>query len=195
MMIKMKNILTIAIVLVFAACSGNEEGKQKTKEELLKAKMTTKKDRIETIDSLENVLFADSTSINRGAASFMIKAYKDFLEHHPDHQNAADYAYKGGEVAMALGRGHESLKFFQTVVDDYPEYDRYAYAMFMKAFVLENSLQDYKEAEVAYNRFLEEHPRHELAKDAEYSIKNLGKSPEELIKEFEEKNKKESREI
>ena len=54
-----------------------------------------------------------------------------------------------------------------------------------KAFVLENQINDYDQAKNTYEVFIEEYPDHPMRDDAEYSIKNMGKSPEELIKEFE----------
>ncbi len=63
--------------------------------------------------------------------------------------------------------------------------------MFLKGYVYENDLRDLETAKKIYEEFLVKYPDDEFADDAEISIKNLGKSPEELIKEFEEQQQKE----
>ena len=55
----------------------------------------------------------------------------------------------------------------------------------------ENNLGDLNAAKSIYEQFLEKYPDDEFADDAAVSIKNLGKTPEELIKEFEEQAKEE----
>ena len=52
--------------------------------------------------------------------------------------------------------------------------------------VYENYLGDLDNAKMIYLEFLEKYPDNEFADDAEISIQNLGKSPEELIRQFEE---------
>jgi TolA-binding protein len=59
--------------------------------------------------------------------------------------------------------------------------------MFLKAFVYEDQLHDLNKAKKYYEEFLEKYPDSDFADDARISLQNLGKSPEELIKEFEEK--------
>ncbi len=58
--------------------------------------------------------------------------------------------------------------------------------MYLKAYVYENYLGDLEHAKMIYIEFLEKYPDNEFADDAEISIQNLGKSPEELIRQFEE---------
>lgn len=57
--------------------------------------------------------------------------------------------------------------------------------MFLKAFVLENQAQKYDQAKEVYEEFILLYPGHVMADDARYSIENMGKTPEELIEEFE----------
>ena len=61
--------------------------------------------------------------------------------------------------------------------------------LFLQGFVYESQLHNIIRAKEAYTEFIRKYPRHQLAKDAQFSIENLGKSDEELIKMFEEKNR------
>ena len=86
---------------------------------------------------------------------------------------------------MGINMTAESIKYLDKVYNDYPRFEKRPYALFLKAFVLENQSNNLAEAERVYTQFIEEYPNHEMADDAKYSIDNMGKSPEELIREFE----------
>jgi hypothetical protein len=55
----------------------------------------------------------------------------------------------------------------------------------MEAFTYENTLGNIGKANELYNKFLYKYPDHELADDARAAIKFLGKSAEEMVREFE----------
>ena len=44
-----------------------------------------------------------------------------------------------------------------------------------------------EQAKKSYEEFIAAFPNHELAKSANYSLQNLGKSPEDIINSFENK--------
>ena len=60
--------------------------------------------------------------------------------------------------------------------------------LFLKAFVFENQLNNLKDAEILYKEFIASYPNHPLTDDAVASLEYLGKSPEELVRMFQEKN-------
>jgi outer membrane protein assembly factor BamD (BamD/ComL family) len=60
--------------------------------------------------------------------------------------------------------------------------------MFMQAYVYENSLQDYGKAKTVYTEFIRKYPESELVEDARISIRNLGKSPEEILESLLKKD-------
>ena len=59
-------------------------------------------------------------------------------------------------------------------------------ALFLAAFCEETLNGDAQQAKFFYEEFLKKYPAHGLAKDAQFSIQNLGKTDEELIKMFEQ---------
>ncbi len=58
---------------------------------------------------------------------------------------------------------------------------------------MKTSLRDLDECKKYYEEFLEKYPESDFADDAEMSLKNLGKTPEELIMEFEKNQNKKKR--
>ena len=62
--------------------------------------------------------------------------------------------------------------------------------MFLQGFIYETQLNDTSKARVIYEQVIQKYPNTQFAIDSKASIDNLGKTPEQLIKEFEAKNKK-----
>ena len=62
-------------------------------------------------------------------------------------------------------------------------------ALFMKAFLFDESLKDVENARKYYQEFIDKYPNHEFAKQAKLLMENLGKSQEEVLKSLQGKNK------
>lgn len=139
----------------------------------------------EEIAKREKALDEDSNLVNSQKAARLMEAYAVYGEKFANYPSAAERLFKAGELAMGLGHKVQAIKHFDKVYNEFKDYDKRPYALFMKAFVLENQARRYEQAKVVYEQFLREYPTHAMADDAEYSIKNMGKSPEELIQEFE----------
>ena len=173
-------------VLVLSACGGQEsqdaEGKSTSYVPVDKMNI---KNLEKEIEKREKALNMDDKSMDKYKARDLMEAYAAYGERFPNYENAADRMFKAGELAMGLGHKVQAIKYFEKVYNEYVDYEKRPYALFMKAFVLENQAMQYDEAKKTYEQFIAEFPTHEMVDDAEYSIKNMGKSPEELIREFE----------
>lgn len=168
---KIKFVLLLAITGVIFSCGADSEQK-KMRQELI---------------SLETNLFSDSLGpIDRLKAQKMIQAYENFVIAYPEDSLAPEYLYKGSEIAMSLQMSGRAIEGFQRIIIEYPDFDKVATCIFMKAFIYENYMQQYDTARSLYQEFLEKYPGHVLAEDALVSIQNMGKSLEELIKSWED---------
>ena len=105
----------------------------------------------------------------------------------PTDSISVKYLSKAGETARLLRQFDKAFEIFDKIEKNYPQSKAAASAMFMKAFTLDNDLKKYDEAKLAYEAFLKKFPNDEFADDAQFLLKNLGKSPEEIIKGFEQK--------
>lgn len=147
----------------------------------------------EKIKETEKKLVNDSTKMmNRPLAEEQLKAYSDFTDKFPDDQRSEEFLYKAADLANGLGKTPVALELYHRFGEKYPNSSKAAYAMFLQGFIYENQLKNLDKAKELYTLFLSKYPTHELAKDAKFSLDNLGKSEEELIKMFEEKNKAEN---
>ena len=102
-------------------------------------------------------------------------------------ERIAEMIYMSGEVAMAIGMPEQALSYFQSLHKSYPNYERAAYALFLQGYIYENYLGQQGNAEEVYRQFLAAYPEHELYQDVQFSVANLGKTPEELLQEIQAK--------
>lgn len=175
------------IVMVFSAavlfsCGSKEENTQATPQEW--------QSKIETME--QSLFNSNDKMFNDSIAAAVIVAYDEYASLFPDDPETPDYLFKAGEVSLGLGKPVKSMSYFKKVYDLYPDFERAAYSLFLQAYVLDNHLNDDQHAGEVYTSFIKKYPDHPMAKDAEFSIQNLGKSDEELIKEFEARLKGDS---
>jgi TolA-binding protein len=121
-------------------------------------------------------------------AAELIQLYIDKANTSTESEMAPNYLFKAAELAMNLGKTQQAMDLYNKVIYSYPEYEKAPECLFLLAFIYENSLQNYGKAKELYEMFLEKYPDHDFADDAQFSLQYLGKSPEELMREFEEKN-------
>ncbi len=166
----MKQILLhISIVTVISSCSSPQ---QKQRDE---------------INAAEKVLFSDSTMIaDKVKANELMKMYIAYADQFQDDSSSADYLFKAGDLANNLHQPSQAIALFGRV-QRYHVYNKVPVALFLQGFISETELQDFAQAKQFYESFLQKYPNHQLADDVQSSLNNLGKSPEELIKEFEAK--------
>ena len=142
------------------------------------------------ISAAEKVLFADSTMIiDKTKAGELMKLYIAYADQFQDDSSSADYLFKAGDIANNMRQPTEAIALFGRV-RRYQTYAKVPVALFLQGFITETELQDYGKAKEYYESFLQKYPNHQLTRDVQASLDNLGKSPEDLIKEFEANQKK-----
>jgi TolA-binding protein len=167
----------IASVLLLVASCSTDTGKYDPKVQMAH------------IDSLENILFnGDGSLVDREAATHVIKVYAQYYQRHQPDPIAIDMLFKAGEVSMGIGDGRLAVKYFGTLSEKHPDFEKAPEAMFLMGFCEETLNGDLEQAKAFYENFIATHPKHVLAGDAKFSIENLGKSDDELIKMFEQLN-------
>ncbi len=122
-------------------------------------------------------------------AGVLIDSYIDYVDNYPSDKDAPGFLFKAADIAMNMNRSQQAIKLFQRIIKEYPDYDKVPQCLFLQGYVYENNLGNLQKAKEIYQEFLDKYPNDEFADDAQVSIQNLGKSPEQLIKEFEEKSK------
>ena len=153
---------------------GNKAGKEKAR-----------------IDALEKEFYTADPEMNAETlkkGETLLAAYLDYTGMFKDSSSAPVYMFKAAELALGLNKVQQSLELFNRIIYQYPDFEKVPESLFLMGFIYENNLQNFGKAKEIYENFLQRFPDHEFADDAALSIQNLGKSPEELVREFERKN-------
>lgn len=163
----MKNKILIIFLIALSACSGGRQN------------------RLDEIKEKEAILTKSYEEVfDRSTAESLRQDYLDFADEYPEDSLAPKFLHKAAELSLAIEMPKDAVSTLDTLISRYPDYAYLPDALFFKGFILENHMKDIPAAKKAYVDFLKRFPDHELAIQVSQTIENLGKSPEELVKEF-----------
>jgi TolA-binding protein len=170
-----KVIPTIFLLQFFMACSPSLE-EQKNTIARLEQKMSEQK-------KVSGLATSDSA-----LTSQMITTYLEYASKNPDDTISAVFLFKAGNLANQRGDFHTAEKSFEKLIEKYPNHPDAPTALFLLGFTFENMKGDQKSAEKCYRKFLETYPNHPRAFEVRYSLENIGKSAEELLRNIQQKD-------
>ncbi len=149
----------------------------------------SKDEAVQKITELEKKLLdQNGNPINEVSAYNLQVEYDDFAMNFSEEPEAPEYLFKAANISINLGWGESAVKILEKFLEKFPENAKAPEALFFLGFVYDNQINDDAKAGDYYKQFLKKYPAHTFAKDAEASIKNLGKTDEELMREFEKIN-------
>jgi tetratricopeptide (TPR) repeat protein len=144
------------------------------------------------ITALEKKIGAENFTLDEKGietAGELVQAYTAYADSYKDSPEAPEYLYRAADLSLNINKSKESLDLYNRIIYQYPDYKKVPECLFLVAYIYENYFGQYGKAKEIYESFIAKYPTHDFADDAAVSIQNMGKSPEELIREFEEKNK------
>jgi hypothetical protein len=140
------------------------------------------------IAALETELFGEDADYNIETALKLRDAYIRFADSLPHDSLSPYFIFKAADISVYQNDPQRTIWLLDRLMMRYPEHEKSAISLFLKAFVYDTQMQDTASARVFYTNFINQHPEHEFAADAAIAIRNLGKTPEDLIREFERLN-------
>ena len=155
----------LVFVLVLVGCNSNDPAKR--------------------IEKLEKQVLATDKAIDPVVANDLVSAYCDFADANPDDAMAPEYLFKAVDVSMNLNEPQRTIYIIDKLLNNYPDYPRTQAALFVKGFIFETKYENYDMAKKIYEQYLVMYPDGEFAESCRASIENLGLTPEELVKKFE----------
>jgi tetratricopeptide (TPR) repeat protein len=142
---------------------------------------------IDTIVRAEQELRKDTlVPMNASRARELVALYSQFATTYRDDTLSAEYLFKAGELSASIGDYFQAIQFYRQCTEKV-YYHKRPVAYFLMGFIYENHLNDTTNARRLYQEFLNKFPGHPLERDVRFSLQYLGRSPEELIREFEKK--------
>lgn len=146
---------------------------------------------IKKIDETRNQIYNEKNNkFDSNKAMEYIQFCQSYAKVAPEDPNAAKYLFQAAETARSIKKYDQALKIYDNIYANFSSYPKAPQAMFLKAFTLDSEMQNYDEARKLYQEFMTKHPQDEFADDTKFLLENLGKSDEEIIKQFEEQQKK-----
>lgn len=193
----MRKLLFFVIVLfALNGCQETDKGTDSTAKPNASTatKAVSKKDKAsiaKEIAAAQGALYeSEPYNFDATKAQNLVNAYEQFYTNFPDDPKTPEYLFSSGELFRSLKKYQKEIDAYQTIIDKHPNYEKTPQSLFLLGFCYENNLGNMKKAENSYKDFLSKYPKHEMAKAAEFSLNNLGRDPADIIKDFEEKNKK-----
>lgn len=170
----MKKLIFVSLILIliaFTACQNSTSLKEK-------------------IAKQEEQLY-ESNSQNQPDKQLMNRLTENYIKYateKPEDTLAPEYLFKAADISMNTGKSDLAQKQLDKILKNYPDYDKRAEVTFLKGYIYENYQGELSKAKTFYEAFLNKYPEHEFADDVQMSLKHLGKSPEELVKQFEKQS-------
>ena len=145
---------------------------------------------VKEVKSLESKVLAEGAKPTKEEVIQLIAAYILFAEQNPDDVQSPDYLFRALDIAVGVNAEgpQKAIDIANVLVEKYPDFEMTPMAMYLKGFVYENIVGDLQNAEKTYRQFIEKYPESPMVEDVKATIENLGLSPEELIRKFEEAN-------
>jgi len=197
----MKHFIQLSVIAAFSllvSCStgtsssdGNTaSGSAGTNNNAAKGLTVSKDDVLKEIATAENSLYnVDKFTFDPVKANAVVSSYEKFANTYPDDPKTPDYLFKSGEIFRSLKKYQKAIDTYESIYKNHSSYEKAPHSLFLMGFSYENDVKNNDKAKECYTEFLGKYPKHDLAKDVKFSLENLGKSPEDIIKEFEKRNK------
>ncbi|MCK9219617.1 MAG: tetratricopeptide repeat protein [Bacteroidales bacterium] len=148
---------------------------------------------VQQIRGLENRLFSpEVVSFDKTKADSLLVLYEDFIKDHPKDSLAPGFLFKAANINMNAGKGTKAIALFDQYLKNYPDQPKASLCLFFKAFVYENLLDNLDNARETYLLFIEKYPNDDFTDDAKLALQNLGKTPDQMVREFEVRQKADS---
>lgn len=162
-------ILTFLLVLTLIACESAEKGKKQL---------------FSDITSLEQEI-GNEARPSPGKLDTLSILLEKYATAYPQDFASAGFLSRAAEIARLNGHPDKALKLYDKILEVFADSPFAVKALFMKGFTLDNDLQRLDDARLVYEEFLQKYPEDDFADDADFLLKNLGKTEEEILRSFE----------
>ena len=171
----MKSLIYVVILFFIVACG---QIKKPDKQQLLKE-----------INKYETAILLDTTGqLDISAINEAIKYYTLYTHHFPKDSMVPDFLFRKANLFNSLNKPNEAIVILQKIIEKYKTFSKRDICIFIIGDIYENRLQNLEKAKYYYELYLKEYPHTSLAKDIKILLDNLGKSPEEIFEQIQQKD-------
>lgn len=133
----------------------------------------------------------NQTNVDLAFANNAIKAFADYAFYCENDSLSPVYLIKAAQIAISINNANQAKIVLDRCISNYPKFKNKPAAIFLMAQLYDEQhlLNNEDEAKKLYEQIIYDYPKSEWAQNAKGAIKLLGKTDEEILKEFEKKNK------
>ncbi len=126
------------------------------------------------------------TEVDQALATKTIRAFTDFAFYCESDSLSPIFLVKTAQIAMAINNANQAKVVLDRCISNYPKFKNKPAAMFMLAQLYDEQhmLNNEEEAKRLYEALIFEYPKSDWATNAKSAIKLLGKSDEQIVKDF-----------
>lgn len=144
---------------------------------------------LEEIRKLETALkSSEDISERTEEAELLINKTLAYYEANPNDTIAARQLFLAGDVARGLRKYRQAVGCLEKVWRNFPQFRLAPDALFLQGFTFEVDLKDPDNAALYYREFLRSYPEHRLVPQVTQLLELVDKSPEDLIREFQQRD-------
>jgi tetratricopeptide (TPR) repeat protein len=153
-------------------------------------KVSPKEQLLSRIDTLEfQINGSEVELLDDRKPNEVVSLYKNFAQEYPNDTLAPIFLFKAAEVEVGLGKSLQAIHSLDSLIIKYPSAENTPSALQFKAFIWDTRLGNINKAAEALDYLIENYPESDLIKNSKEYKATLGKSPEEIILEMQNKSK------
>lgn len=147
---------------------------------------------VKQITDMEKPFFSNTPVTDTTKINDMVGLYKKFADSYSKDSLAPVYLYRAASLQMNRDKNEDAIALLDMIIKDHHDFVKLPEAYFLKAFIYDDHIKNINKAHDAYTKFIQKFPESDLVDDAQISIKNLGKTPEQIINEIQLKQKQQA---
>ena len=181
-------VILLGMSLVFVGCENNSSSSNENIEstEIKDVPNThTPETFLKEIESLEKAVANPNLPNHDIVALQLVEYYQTYAQLFGNNELAPEMLFRGGNQAVNIQDYNMAITLYAQIESHYSTFQKRPEAIFLQGFVFESYLNEFGKAQEKYEKLIKQYPDHILALQAEESIKYLGISDEERIRQFE----------
>lgn len=190
-MINRISVFVLSTVIMMACGNKSAEEKEKADDDF------SKNVNHKSPEQLMGEIFAlDSTLVNAESLNTMLFTAEEqltlcevYLENFTDKPGKPEVMLKAANACRALKKPEQAINYLNKYLASYKDHEHRDEALFTKAFVLDEDLQNKDLAKKTYTQLIQEYPNSIFRGNAEILLEQLYLTDAELIEKFRKENK------
>jgi|GEM_PF-638563 len=137
-------------------------------------------------------ILLNQTEVDKTSANKAIHTFTDFAYYCASDSSSPVYLIKAAQVARAINNIPQAKIALDKCIETYPQFQNRPAAMFLLAQLYDERtyLNDEVEAKKIYEQIINEYPKSDWTLSAKGALTFIGKSDEEIMREFKKKQQK-----